>query len=319
VATLLALSAPASAQVLLAHDTLSAETRSAITCGFCAGERFGVIFRELPAPARGLDPEDFPLTLRAVQVAVANARVTGSVLAPSCQGVATAGTATMDLVVWAGETPPSDILELPVDEAWPGEELVFAAIDAEVTRSAAESDGSARYMTNFNELRLQDEEEMPIVVPEGNTYLRVVFTLHAEDGTSEVCEAGELDSPSAFPVRDDDGRIADERSFIYASGLGWVWNEDSRVGVNGDWAVRLDITPAPAPDVDAGPRIDAGSAGDAGGGSDAGSASDAGATVDAGEVGEDDGGCGCRVGARRDPSVAWLALVALLAWRRMRR
>ena len=63
---LLTLSAPASAQQRIIHDTLGRDMPTQITCGFCAGEQFGVIFRELPSGRRGLEPTDFPLTIDAV-------------------------------------------------------------------------------------------------------------------------------------------------------------------------------------------------------------------------------------------------------------
>ncbi|HJK92531.1 MAG TPA: hypothetical protein RMG45_06825, partial [Polyangiaceae bacterium LLY-WYZ-15_(1-7)] len=286
---------PASAQRVISYDTLGGETPSAVTCGFCAGERFGTVFRELPPPARGLNPEDFPLELRSVRVAVASATVERSGLGFACSGSVEGGSALVDMTIWAGVTPPSgDISAEPELEAWSEDEvLVWAGESIPLMRSAAESEGSAMYEVGFNELRVVDEDEAPIRVEAPATYLRVVIELSADaSDRSEACEAGE--SPGAFPMRDDDGRIAGERGFIWASGAGWLWNEDARVNVNGDWALRIEVVPMGSPTADAGPSdVDAGAVGDAGAARDAGAMpEDAGpADVDAGpsDAGGDEG------------------------------
>ena len=62
-ATAVAPTQQAAAQRTVAHDVLTGETPTALTCGFCAGEKIGVVFRELPGDAHGLDPADFPIQL----------------------------------------------------------------------------------------------------------------------------------------------------------------------------------------------------------------------------------------------------------------
>jgi len=322
----LLLAAPASAQVTVAHDTLGGDSPVAITCGFCATERYGVVFRDLPAPARGLVPTDFPLTLRSLLVAVANARVTGSGGSYMCAGEAVAGNANVDLEVWAGsEAPTGSIRDLPADGAWnASESLVWAGVDIPLTRSASDAPGSLAYMAAFNELMLVDDMDAPIVVDAGETYLRVVITLKpdATDRSASCVAAGNA-SPAAFPIRDDDGVVAPENDFGYALGLGWFWNEEPGFGIGGDWAIRLSISPssAPAPDggvADAG-SSDAGvdaSVDDASTGGDA-AAADASTTTDGGLIGS--GGGGCALGGRANANASgWLALglLGLLAWRR---
>lgn len=296
------------AQRIVTFDTVSAETGSAVTCGFCAAEKFGVVFRELEPPARGVEAEDFPFVLRGVRVALANA----SVIDGSCEGSLVGGTGIMSMQVYGGTTLPSgDISDNPEEGPWDGETLLIEAIDVPLMRSALETEGGTRYQVELNDLQIRDPEtDEDIRVEAPMTYVRVAFTFGEEADRNPSCESMGLVSPSAFPMRDTDGVIADERSFIFgAGGLGWQWNED--VGVDGDWAVRLEIevegTPMPdAGGVDAGP-VDSGAALDAGG-SDA---SSDGATGDAGSG----GGGGCAAGGTGSA----LLFGMTLAWMRRRR
>lgn len=305
-----ALPMPTSAQRLLSHDTLTMDSPTAITCGFCSGESYGTIFRELPAPARGLEPGDFPVVVESLQVAVASARAVSSTM---CVGSISGGTGVGDVEIYAGTTPPTgDIVANPADGPWDGETLVWAATNVPFQRSTAETEGSAAYEVMFNNLEIVDAEEMPVRVEAPNVYLRAV--VHFGDGAagdSVPCEDLSLTPPSFFPLRDNDGRIAPERSFIYADGLGWVWNEDARVGsINGDWAIRLEITTEGVPGTDAGPAVDAGPRRDAGL-VDAGAA-DGGGGTDAGEPGGGGGG-GCAAAGRAQPAPWALLLAPLLA------
>ncbi len=297
---------PALAQDRVVHDTLGPDLPTAVTCGFCAGERFGVVFRELPAPRRGISSTDFPLTIRSVQIAVASATVSAG---PRCAPSSAGGVATAPVEVYAGEEPPTgSIAALPVDGAWSAtEELVWAA-DAPLQLSAASADGTG-YEVQFNTLELADEEGMPIQVDTGR-YVRVVVTLPS---SGEACVAGAGESPAGFPLRDGDGVIATERSYIYASSLGWQWNEE--VGVAGDWGIRLDVTRT-INRPDGGVPTDGGTgAPDAAVATNDAGATDAGAAVDAGvEV----AGGGCSVGVGRGPGmlVGWLAVLVGLARRK---
>lgn len=299
------LSSRAQAQLTLAQDTLSTESPAAALCGFCGGEGFGVVFRELPAPARGLLAEDFPLTLRFVEVALGAARVDGRM----CRTVPDGGNVTVDVEVWAGVTPPGASIGASAPaEAWPGtgEELVFGAVDVPIELSVPAS-GATGFNLQLNRFEVMDESGMPVRVAGPFTYLRVFVRLHDSILRGPSCPF----SSDGSPLRDD-GRIADQRSYILADGMGFLWNEDARVG--GDWAVRLGILPAVPPALDAGTRLDAGerlldaaeAPSDAGrpdaGRPDAGAADGA----DAG-TGATGGGCGCRARGRGDAS-------ALLAW-----
>lgn len=296
------------AQRIVTFDTVSAETGSAVTCGFCAGEKFGVVFRELEPPARGLEAEDFPFVLRGVRVAIASA----SVVDGTCEGSLVGGNAIMSMQVFGGTSAPTgDISDNPESGPWDGETLLIEAIDVPLIRSALETDGGTRYQVELNDLQIRDpdtEEDIRVEAP--MTYVRVAFTFGEEADRNPACESMGLVSPTAFPMRDTDGVIADERSFIFgAGGLGWQWNE--AVGVSGDWAVRLEIEVEGTPMMDAG-GVDAG--GTDAGGSDAGgvdAASD-GASADADGGG---GGGGCAVGGTGSAALLAMALV----WMRRRR
>jgi hypothetical protein len=302
--SLLVLTPRAHAQVTLAQDTLSMDSPAAALCGFCGSEGFGVVFRELPAPARGLLAEDFPLTLRYVEVALGAARLDGT----TCQTVAEGGTVGVDLEVWAGVTPPGETIGAAMPgEPWPGtsEELVFGATDVPIELSIPAS-GAMGFSLQLNRFEVMDEMGMPLRIASPFTYLRVYVQLHDSALPGPSCPF----SSDGSPLRDD-GRIADQRSYILANGMGFLWNEDARVG--GDWAVRLGIIPAIPPAVDAGPRPDTGVTVDGGvGGADA-AGLDAGASAgaDAGPSGGG-GGCSCRAagGEERGSLLASLFVLA---------
>jgi len=302
------------AQRVLAYDTLSAMTPAAASCGFCAGEKFGAIFYELP-DGSGLAPAEFPLTLRAMRIAVARVTVTGPT---ACTGSDLGGTEPFDLALYAGATVPTDIAAMPASGPWPGETVLLELADVPLETSVL-SAGTATFEATFNEIPILDDLGATIMVAPPNTYLRAVVGITA-GGSSTGCTAPAA-PPAGVPLRDDDGRIAPRRSLILANGgagSSWLWNEDARVV--GDWALRLVVTPLGAGS-DGGATADAGPA-DAG--RDAGS--DAGVRMDAGAAGPDaglggsgggDGGCGCRMarasgsgsGARAIVLVAGLALV----------
>jgi MYXO-CTERM domain-containing protein len=311
---------PALAQITIAHDTLSPSTPVAVTCGFCAEEAFGVVFRELPI-GRGVNPGDFPLELRGIEVAMASARTTGSPGAYVCQGTLMDGTIHAEVWIYAGVTMPTGpIGSIPVRDPWStGETLVWASDDVPIEPSRPDVEGSAMFMLGLNTFDLTNEFGETIVVDAPNTYLRVVVVI-PEGGGSTLCTGASMMPPAGVPMRDDDGRIAPERSFIYAAGTGFLWNE--MAGVNGDWAIRVSIVPSTAmsPDGgrrDAGPR-DAGRR-DAGPAmADTGATSDLDAGPDAGPPAPG-GGCSCRTAPRsRSWLGAALGLVVLAAARRRR-
>jgi hypothetical protein len=274
------------AQRRIVHDTLSMDSPAGVSCGFCGTERFGVVFRELEAPRRGLNPSDFPIVLESVEVVLAAAY--GSTCTPTGAG----GTVIAPVEIYVGDTiPTGDISDMP-DFEWPGETLVWAA-EAPIELSAGNGAGMFEFM--FNVLLVRDEEEMPITLESGS-YLRVVVTMpEGAVGSSPQCEPT-YPPVGAAGVRDDDGRIADERSFVWGlGGVGWFWNEDPPTGIPaiaGDWGVRVSYFAMGTGDADAGMTIDAGRALDAGATDDAGAAMDGG-MPDAGRV-EPGGGCACR-------------------------
>jgi len=302
----------ARAQRVIAQDTLSTATPAAISCGFCAGERYGVVFREL-APG-GLQPADFPLTIRSLRVAVASARVTGSAPSFRCEGLTAGGSALADLELWAGSEVPSALEGIGPDDPWtPGEELLWAAADVPLMKSTAGADGASELEAGFNELQPVDEMAMPVRVGADARYIRAVVRIREGDaGSSASCAAARQNPPSIFPLRDNDGLIAGERSFIYAGSAGWLWNED--VGIAGDWAIRLEIRSDGAPSSDAGPgAMDGGPLSD-GGTADGGVTRDAGVAADGSTIEPSETGCGCQT--TPDPAASWPALLALLWLRR---
>lgn len=285
----------AEAQRRIQYDTLAEGTPAAISCGFCADEKFGLVFRPLSA-GRGLRPEDFPLNLNSLEIAVARTQVTGSPLSGGtymCSGADGGSTAMVEIEVFAGQTPPTgSILSMPGTGPWPGE-TELSSMSHELTLSTENSAGSQMYDVMFNTLMLDG-----VRVDPPNTYIRVAVTIPG-GGSSTSCSDLSLTGPGASGMRDDDAPIDNEVDFIYAvnpaSGLlgpptGWYWNEDPAVSagsgstssINGDWAIRMNVTPLGGV-TDAGPPpADAGSS-DAGSGLDAGTASDGGtAPTDAG-------------------------------------
>ncbi|MFK7987029.1 MAG: MYXO-CTERM sorting domain-containing protein [Sandaracinaceae bacterium] len=292
-----ALGAPlnAEAQRRIQYDTLADSTPAAISCGFCAGEKFGMVFRPLSA-GRGLRPEDFPLNLNSLEIAVARTQVTGSIGAFTCMGAGGGTTVTAEVEAYAGMTPPTgSILGQPSSGPWPGEtELV--ALSQELTLSTENPAGSEMYEVMFNTLALDG-----VRVDPPNTYIRVSLTIPT-GGSSASCDALTLTGPGAVGLRDDDAPIANEVAFIYAvnpvSGVfgpptGWYWNEDPTVGmgtsgtsgINGDWAIRMNVTPlGGVTPTDAGPPMSDAGMSDAGA-SDAGTPlADAGTESDAGNL-----------------------------------
>jgi hypothetical protein len=301
----------AAAQVTLAHDTLSSDSPAAALCGFCGGEGFGVVFRDLPAPARGLLAEDFPLTLRSVEIALASARLDGAM----CQTDRGGGTVFVDVEIWAGVTPPGATIGASAPaEPWPGtgEELVFAATEVPIELSIPDGTATGGFMLQLNRFEVQDEMGAPLRIAAGFTYLRVFVQLPDSTLPGPGCPF----SSDGSPLRDD-GRIADQRSYILANGMGFLWNEQARV--NGDWAIRLQIIPSIPPGIDAGPPPDATtSPSDAGGAEVLDAAAGA---LDAGGGSGSGGGCGCRAARARAGGSAVLALAVAvgLASRRWRR
>lgn len=303
-ALVLALPLAASAQRRLVHDTLTMDSPAGIVCGFCATERFGVVFRELESPRRGLEPGDFPIVLESIEVVIAAA------YGNPCMASGTGGTIIAPIEIYAGTMLPSGDISTNSEFEWPGETLVWAA-DAPIELSAGNAGGM--YEFQFNVLMVRDEMDMPITIASGN-YVRVVVTVpEGTMGTSPQCEPT-YQAPAGAAVRDNDGLIAGERNFVFAAGgLGWFWNEappSPIPRIDGDWGVRLSYFAMGTGEVDAGmTTIDAG-------GVDAGRF-DAGAELDAGrpDAGmlEPGGGCACRPTARATLPGALLVLVLALA------
>ncbi|RLB51710.1 MAG: hypothetical protein DRJ42_16330 [Deltaproteobacteria bacterium] len=308
---------PAAAQRTLGYDTISGESPVAVTCGFCAGEKFGVIYRDLPAPARGLEAGDFPIELEALQLALAAADAVGSGATFTCSGSTTGGVAMVGIAIYAGTDLPSDILDLDATDPWPGETLVWGQPDVPIMRSVADEEGSASYEVNFNRLLLQDEAGLPYLVNAPNVYIRVVVSLNPDTAlSSSSCDSLSLETPGGFAVRDNDGVVNAERNLIYADGLGWFWNEAIPGGsIGGDWAMRLEVR-----DLGEGPVVDSGTP-MADSGVDSGSSVPDAGSADTGP-GEDDassdGGCEA-AGPNAGGGPNALLFAAVLLWLGRRR
>ncbi len=285
---LLAWLAPTSAlaQTILSHDGIAGDTNVTVTCGFCAQEKIGVVFRELPAPGDGLDPAELPIELVGVQLALANASVDDSRM---CVSTTVSGVVDVSLEIWAGIVPPEggELAAMPESGPWGGAENEMLLVDTVVpiTLSTAASPSAVRYDAFFNELALVDEEGRGLRVESPYTYLRVLVTLESGTVSHPICTDEGLDPPNAFPMRDDDGVVAPNRSYLFAGGLGWVWGEDARVLLDGDWAIRVEYLAEGSPGGDGG-MIDAGDAGtdansDADASTDAEPSADADASTDA--------------------------------------
>jgi hypothetical protein len=292
-----------SAQTIIQYDDIQADAQAAITCGFCATEKFGAVFYELGGGG-GLPASAFPLTLNAVQVAVASTQVTGSLGTYQCNGTTTGGNVNATMEVYAGATVPATITNLPASGAWPGEVEVVPPSQVGLELSADTAPGANQFDVRINSLAAG------VTVPAGNTYLRVVVSIPSGGASASCADLGF--SPPAFSPFRDHGRVAPRRSFIYQLGFEfppisvpaqWTWVENvtdpitGQSGIDGDWLLRLDITPAGVtPDAgvtDSGPTlVDAGE--DSGIPADAGEVADAGgvdATVEA-DAGTPDSGVG---------------------------
>lgn len=304
----LALPGAASAQRSLAYDTLASETPGVVTCGFCGGEKASVIYYELPGGG-GLRPSEFPLLVNELIVAVASGAASS---ATTCSIGTTPRDGNFDVAVYAGTTVPTAVATLPAEGAWPGEVEVSALADLPLSLSISSSATMPMYTVNLYAIPL-DLDMMGLRVEATYTYLRVVLGIRPDAAvTSSICAAGQ--GPSGLPMRDD-ARIGDHRNLIYAGPpvSGWLWNEEA--GINGDWAIRLDIRPLGGGADGGVPDVDAGTLDDAGAVDDAGAELDAGTAVDAGTVPPPpatDDGCGCTAaGAAHDEAPAGLVLAAL--------
>ena len=248
-ALLLAQPLSAGAQQEIRLDSIRQDSEAAITCGFCAGEKFGVIFRELAGGA-GLPAGHFPLTLNKVQVAVAATEVRNL----DCQPAAMGGMVNGTMEVYAGQTAPTTINTLPSAGPWPGEIAIVQATQVQLERSVATGGNIRNWDVRLNALPVNQ------IVPAPNTYIRVNFSI-ASGGYSDACSILGFQPPNISPFRDDDGSTG-RTSYIFRLGTilnaeEFLFNEDfldptTGSAINGDWLVRLEVTPSGGPPPDAG-------------------------------------------------------------------
>ncbi|MEQ8461372.1 MAG: hypothetical protein RLO52_41740 [Sandaracinaceae bacterium] len=252
------------AQRRVQYDTVAEMTPAAASCGFCGGEKFGVVFREL-SMGRGLRADEFPLTVISLEVALASVRIEDFGGFGICQGSTEGGSVDTEIAIYTGATAPTGpILDNPVTGPWAGETEVWAGT-VPIMRSVETSAGSMQYNLMFNTVDLPGGG---VRVESPNTYLRAVITIPSAPGMS-FCTSGGNPEAAGVGVRDNDGsRVANEVNFIYAAMSsspgavreGWHWNESSEImdpmtgasGIQGDWALRLNIRPDPMTDPDSG-------------------------------------------------------------------
>lgn len=258
---------PAFAQsVTVQYDAVTTDDMAAITCGFCSGEKFGTIFYELQGGG-GLPRSAFPITLNSVQFAVAGIEITGDILnGYQCMGNAAGGMVDVSLEVYAGAMVPTNITALPATGPWPGETTVFGPGNVAVERSRDMMPGQNRWDVRVNQIAMPNNG---VLIASPNTYVRVVVTVPT-GGSSASCTDLALGSPGAVPFRDNNGPVGSNRNFIYQTGIlgspsQWTWNEaivdpiTGGMGINGDWLIRLEVTPdAQNPMPDAGIPLDMG-------------------------------------------------------------
>ena len=283
----------ASAQEIIQYDQVAVGNDAAAVCGFCATEKFGAIFYELNGS--GLRPGSFPLRIEDIQVAVAGTRVVGDLISGfTCQGDATGGAVDADLEIYAGAAVPSNITQLPAGQ-WPGETVIVGQNRVTLQKSVDSSPPNNQWNLQINTLTVGQ------TVLTGNTYIRVVISI-PRGGSSTSCAAIGEQPPAFSPFRDDNGRVGQRRGFIYQLGLQipdlgineppqWTWLEDVQdvfnggtTGINGDWLLRMRVTPLSSVPTDAGvtndATVDAGPV-------DSGPLEDGGIDADAGTVGPD--------------------------------
>ena len=247
-------------QTLIQYDTVAADADAFVTCGFCATEKYGTIFYELPNGG-GLPAALFPLQLQTVQIGLAGTNTTGDIFSGYvCSPDSTGGQIPVNIEIYAGTTVPQTITSLPGTGAWPGEFEVLGVTAAPLTRSVETSPGSGQFSLQINSFPVN------LTVPSPAPYLRVVVNVPS-GLSSAACTDLALQSPAISPFRDDNGVVGPRRNFIYQLGLlgganQWTWNEDvadplnMTMGINGDWLIRLEVassTPIPDAGVDAGP------------------------------------------------------------------
>lgn len=242
------------------YDNIRQDSDAAITCGFCAGEKFGVIFRT-GANQGGIPQGAIPFTLNAVQIAVASTIVDDSL---TCQPSNMGGMVNGTMEIYAGMAPPTSITTLPAAGPWPGESTIVAGTQVQLERSIEATMGSGQWDVRLNSLPINQ----PVGAP--NTYVRVVFTIGA-GGMSASCQLLGFQPPNISPFRDNND-VVPRTSFIYQLGIQgindpqWTFNEDFRdpstgQHIRGDWLIRLEATPFGGPQPDAGvmpPPPDAG-------------------------------------------------------------
>ena len=223
------------------NDDIRIDSEAYISCGFCAGEKFGALFYDPVLPTA-----TFPLTLSKIKVALASITVVQSGGGFICEPGA-GGMLNVSYEAYAGTSVPSSITALPQNGIWPGETILMPLTSVPITLSEPTSPGASDYRLNLNEIPING-----VTVPPPHTYIRVVFTIPTGAVQSASCSALGLGPPGGVSFRDTDITGRSRRNFIYQIdptnivGDRWVFNEAfidpvSGSNINGDWIIRLEV------------------------------------------------------------------------------
>jgi hypothetical protein len=223
------------------NDNIRIDSEAFLSCGFCAGEKFGALFY---APV--IPNSSFPLSLTKVKLALASITVVEAGGGFMCEPGA-GGMLNVNYEVYSGSSVPASITNLPANGVWPGESIVVPITSAPITLSEPATAGSTNYRLNLNEIPLNG-----ITIAPPNTYIRVVVTIPTGSVQSASCQALGLQPPAAVAFRDSDITGSSRRNFIYqidptgVVGDRWVFNESfidpvSGNNINGDWIIRLEV------------------------------------------------------------------------------
>jgi MYXO-CTERM domain-containing protein len=223
------------------NDNIRVDSEAALSCGFCAGEKFGALFYDPILPT-----SSFPLSLTKVKLALASITVVEAGGGFRCEPGA-GGMLNVNYEVYTGSSVPASITSLPSNGVWPGESVVVPITSAPITLSEPSTPGSTNYRLNLNEIPLNG-----ITIAPPNAYIRVVVTIPTGSVQSASCQALGLQPPAAVAFRDIDITGTSRRNFIYQIdpigivGNRWVFNEAfqdpvSGNNINGDWIIRLEV------------------------------------------------------------------------------
>jgi len=224
------------------NDSIQVDSEAYLSCGFCAGEKFGALFYAPVLPAT-----TFPLTLSKIKIALASVNVVQDGGGFRCEP-GQPGSLMTNYEIYAGTTVPSNINMLPQNGIWPGETVLMPLTQSPpITLSEPTTPGGSDYRLTLNEIPING-----VTVAPPNTYIRVVVTIPTGPIQSASCSVLSLPPPGGVAFRDTDITGNSRRNFIYQIdptgivGNRWVFNESFQdpvtgMNINGDWIIRLEV------------------------------------------------------------------------------